>query len=143
MSTTSTPSTGDAEPKDGHPESRDQPASDHPGSPAVERLFPFALRARILVVGRDALRRSKRKLLFVLITADLSANSRQSIKSTFHPLPIIERYTSADVERLFNLKATKVVGFRKSSLAQSIYRELKAKTEQGGETSGGTSPEPS
>src|ERR1051326_4942218 len=38
----------------------------------VERLFPFVLRSRNLLVGRDTLRRSKRKLHFVLITRDTS-----------------------------------------------------------------------
>ena len=31
----------------------------------VERLFPFVLRSRILLVGREALRRNKRRLHFV------------------------------------------------------------------------------
>jgi hypothetical protein len=43
----------------------------------VERLFPFALRARILIVGREALLRSKSRLHFILITHDLSENSRK------------------------------------------------------------------
>jgi len=38
----------------------------------VERMFPFVLRARILIPGRDVLRRSKRNLHFVLVTRDLS-----------------------------------------------------------------------
>ena len=39
----------------------------------VERLFPFVLRARILLIGRDTLRTNKGKLHFVLITEDISA----------------------------------------------------------------------
>ncbi len=91
----------------------------------VERLFPFVLRARILLVGRETLLRSKSKLHFVLITDDLSEQSRKEILSEFAHYPIVQRYTSADLERFFGLNGTKVLGFAKSSLAQSIYAELK------------------
>lgn len=43
-----------------------------PNKDGVERMYPFVLRARILVVGREALSRLKGKLHFVLITRDLS-----------------------------------------------------------------------
>lgn len=92
----------------------------------VERLFPFVLRARLLLVGRDVLRRSKRSLHFVLITRDISDNSRQEILREFGHYPIVEHYTSEELERHFGLRGTKVLGFRKSTLAQSIYGELKA-----------------
>ncbi len=96
-------------------------------SPAkpVERLFPFALRARILVVGRETLLRSKSRLHFVLITTDLSDQSRKEVLSDFAHYPVIQRYTSAELEHLFALKGTKVLGFAKSGLAQSIYAEMK------------------
>lgn len=92
---------------------------------SVERLFPFVLRSRILLVGRDALRRSKRKLHFVLITIDLSAGSHAEILRDFAEYPIVQLYTSQDLEKLFGIKGAKVVGFAKSSLAQSVYGELK------------------
>lgn len=91
----------------------------------VERMFPFVLRARILLVGRDVLRRSKGRLHFVLVTTDLSENSHADILKEFSHYPIVQHYTSADLERHFGVKGTKVVGFRKSTLAQSIYAELK------------------
>lgn len=91
----------------------------------VERLFPFLLRARCLIVGREALARSRKKLEFVLITTDLSELSRSRIMSTFALCPIVQHYTSADVERHFGFKGTKVLGFRKSSLARSVYSEMK------------------
>ena len=92
----------------------------------VERLFPFVLKSRILLVGRDTLRRSKSKLHFVLITTDLSEGSRSEILSDFSHYPVVQRYTSAELEEFFGVKGAKVVGFAKSSLAQSIYAELKA-----------------
>jgi hypothetical protein len=91
----------------------------------VERLFPFVLRARILLVGRETLLRSKSKLHFVLITDDLSEQSRKEILSEFAHYPIVQRYTSAELEQFFRLQGTKVVAFAKSGLAQSIYAEMK------------------
>jgi hypothetical protein len=94
--------------------------------PLVERLFPFVLRARALLVGRENLYRSKRKLHFVLITTDLSENSRNQILTQFAHYPVVQHYTSNDLDRFFGVKGAKVVGFQKSQLAQSIYKELKA-----------------
>ena len=92
---------------------------------SVERLFPFVLRSRALLVGRDTLRRSKSRLHFVLITTDISENSRVQILKDFTHYPVVQHYTETDIERFFALKGTKVVGFTKSGLAQSIYAELK------------------
>lgn len=91
----------------------------------VERLFPFVLRSRILLVGRDTLRRNKSRLHFVLITRDISERSRAEVLSDFAHYPIIQHYTSAELEQLFGVKGAKVIGFQKSGLAQSIYAELK------------------
>jgi hypothetical protein len=91
----------------------------------VERLFPFVLRSRILLVGRETLLRSKSKLHFVLITTDLSENSCAEILSEFAHYPIVQHYQTEDLEKHFGLKGAKVIGFAKSGLAQSIYAELK------------------
>ena len=91
----------------------------------VERLFPFVVRSRILLVGRDTLRRSKSKLHFVLITLDISEQSRAEVLSNFAHYPVVQHYTSAELEQFFGLKGTKVLGFAKSGLAQSVYAELK------------------
>jgi hypothetical protein len=92
----------------------------------VERLFPFVLRSRILLTGRETLLRRKGQLHFVLITTDLSENSRNEILKEYAHYPVVQRYTTADLERFFNVRGAKVVGFKKSGLAQSIYAELKA-----------------
>lgn len=92
---------------------------------SVERLFPFVLKSRILLIGRDTLRRSKSKLHFVLITTDLSDNSRAEILTEFAHYPIVQKYTSADLDSFFGIKGAKVIGFAKSQLAQSIYSEMK------------------
>ena len=91
----------------------------------VERLFPFVLRSRILLVGRETLLRSKSKLHFILITEDLSEGSRAEILTDFAYYPIVQRYTSAELNTFFGIKGAKVIGFAKSGLAQSIYAEMK------------------
>jgi len=91
----------------------------------VERLFPFVMRSRNLLVGRDTLRRSKSRLHFVLITHDISEQSRTEVLSDFAHYPVVQHYTSAELEQFFGVKGTKVIGFEKSGLAQSVYAELK------------------
>ena len=91
----------------------------------VERLFSFVLRSRILMVGRDTLARSKGKLHFVLITYDLSETSRAEILSDFAHYPVVQHYTAQELERFFGIKGAKVIGFKTSGLAQSLYAELK------------------
>jgi hypothetical protein len=99
--------------------SEDQPLK------SVERMFPFVLRSRILIAGREAIGRSKGKLHFVLITDDLSTNSREEILKTFSHYPVVQHYTSVELEGFFGIKGAKVLGFAKSGLAQSVYAELK------------------
>jgi hypothetical protein len=94
-------------------------------SRGVERLFPFVLRSRNLIVGREILRRSKSRLHFVLITTDLSETSRAQILSDFGHYPIVQHYSTEELEQHFEIKGAKVLGFEKSGLAQSIYAELK------------------
>lgn len=92
---------------------------------SVERLFPFVLRARCLLVGRQVLQRSRSKLHFVLVTEDISKSSRAEILSEFAPYPIVCCYSTNDLQRFFGINGAKVLGFQKSGLAQSIYAKLK------------------
>lgn len=119
--------------------------------PPVERHFPLVLRSRLLIVGRETIRRSKSRLHFVLITRDISENSRQEMLKTFMHYPVVQHYTTADLEQFFGLKGAKVIGFAKSSLARTIYAELKPHrlnrpvvkaTPKAGETGGVASPPP-
>ncbi len=91
----------------------------------VERLFPFVLRAGILMIGRDTLGRNKGKLHFVLITEDISEAVRDEILVDFKHYPVVQHYGPADLEKHFGIKGAKTIGFTKSGLAQSIYAELK------------------
>jgi len=92
----------------------------------VERLFPFVLKTRALLVGRDTLRANKGKLHFVLITTDIAEASREEVLKDFTHYPVVQHFTAADLEKFFNVRGAKAVGFTKSGLAQSIYAELKA-----------------
>jgi ribosomal protein L7Ae-like RNA K-turn-binding protein len=91
----------------------------------VARLFPFVLKTRGLVAGRDALRANKGKLHFVLITEDIAEIHRDEVLKDFSHYPVVQHFLAADLAKFFNVKGAKAVGFLKSGLAQSIYAELK------------------
>lgn len=91
----------------------------------AERLFPFVLRSRKLLVGRERLLRRKRELQWVLITTDISEGSRAEMLRDFRDYPIVQRYTTRELEQFFSVRGAKVVGFAKSGLAKSIYAGLK------------------
>jgi hypothetical protein len=91
----------------------------------VARLFPFVLKTRSLIIGRDSLRANKGKLHFVLITEDIAESSREEVLKNFTHYPVVQHFTSADLEKYFNVRGARAVGFLKSGLAQSIYAELK------------------
>jgi hypothetical protein len=97
------------------------PLQPHP----VTRPFPFVLKTRGLVIGRDALRANRGKLHFVLITEDIGEANREEVLRDFTHYPVVQYFLAADLEKFFNAKGFKAVGFLKSGLAQSIYAELK------------------
>ena len=100
-------------------------AKEATGGKSVERLFPFVVRARMLLIGRETLARSKRQLQCVLITEDISPGSKEEGLRNFKDYPILQHFTAAQFEEFFGIRNAKVVGFKKSSLAKSIYTELK------------------
>ena len=83
------------------------------------------MRARILLIGRETLRRSKSKLHFVLITEDIAEHVRAEVLEHFAHYPVVQHYTATDLERHFGIRGAKTIGFAKSGLAQSLYAELK------------------
>jgi hypothetical protein len=96
-----------------------------PKTKSVERLFPFVVRAKKLIVGREALARSRRRLHSILLATDISETSKAEILRDFSDYPILQKYTAAELEQFFGVRNAKVLGLEKSSLAQSIYGELK------------------
>ena len=99
--------------------------SHKPDTPPVERLYPFALRARVVVVGEALLARLKKKLHFILISEDISEHRISEIRRQYSDLPVLQCYTVETIEAHFGFKNTKVLGFKKGSLAVSIHKELK------------------
>jgi hypothetical protein len=95
-------------------------------TPLVEQLFALAVQSKLLLIGRESLRRNKSHLHFVLIATDIIANHREEVLADFKHYPVVQHFTAADFERLFKIKGAKAVGFAKSELAKSIFAELKA-----------------
>jgi hypothetical protein len=104
---------------------RDEPISNPIPARPIERLFPFVLRAGILLIGREKLRHNKGRLHFVLITDDIAESHRSEILLDFKHYPVVQHFVAADLEKFFKIKGAKAIGFAKSGLAQSIYAELK------------------
>lgn len=92
---------------------------------AAEKLFPFVRKARVLILGRETLERSKSRLQFLLITTDISENSKSAMLRDYAHYPIVQHYSSADLKKHFGCTACKVIGFEKGGLAKSIYQVLK------------------
>lgn len=91
----------------------------------VTRLFPFVLKTRALIIGRESLRANLGKLHFVLVTDDIAEEHRAEVLKDFSHYPVVQHFSSADLERFLNVKGARAVGFVKSDLAKSIYAELK------------------
>jgi hypothetical protein len=77
----------------------ESPAPEH----RVTRLFPFVLKTRALLVEA----------------------AREQVLKDFIYYPVVQYFHSSELEKYFNVKGAKAVGFLKSGLAQSIYAELK------------------
>ena len=102
------------------------PAPDTQPPSLRERLAPlasFARRAHLFVTGREKLHRSARGLAFVLITEDISENSRREVLERI-ACPVYQALTAADVEALFGLDNAKIVGFRKNGLSDNLAKHL-------------------
>ena len=90
----------------------------------IQKLAPFVLRAHLVETGRQRLLQNRNKLAFLLVTEDLSENSRDEALKEF-PCPIYQALTSEEVESLFNFHGTKMVGFRRNALSGNVQRCLK------------------
>jgi len=91
----------------------------------IERLFPFIKRARTLIIGQQIVLRSKSQLHFVLLTHDISDRGKSEALRKFKHYPVVQRYRSADLQKHFDVRGAKLLGFRKSGLSKSLYAELK------------------
>jgi len=86
---------------------------------SFEKMAPFMLRARVVEVGRDRLSQIKKRLACLLITTDISENSKNEMLAAFK-CPIYQHFTSDEIEAMFGFRGTKVLGFHRSPLTQSI-----------------------
>lgn len=91
----------------------------------IASLFGFALRTKQYIVGRDSLKRNKRKLLFVLVTEDLATNGQKFVADYMNDLPVVQKFTMEELEEQFHLSGVKIIGFLKTDLTRSLYNALK------------------
>lgn len=87
----------------------------------LKKLSPFAVRAGIAETGRQRLLQHRNKLAFLLITEDISENSRDEVIRDF-ACPVYQALTMELVGELFGFKGTKIIGFRRNVLSTQIQR---------------------
>lgn len=106
------------------PGEKRQIKGDSPGN--FETLMAFCKRARNFLLGRETILRRRHQLHFILMTSDISENSRKEILYKFRPYPIVHFGVSEEICRLLGIHNAKVIGFTKGGLSQSLYRCLKS-----------------
>lgn len=87
----------------------------------LKKLAPFVVRSHATVTGRQKLVQLQRKLAFVLMTVDVSENSRKEVQNGLS-CPVYQALTMAEVEELFHLTNTKILGFPLGGLATSLQQ---------------------
>ena len=92
--------------------------------PHWHKLVPFALRARQVVVGRARLTQLQKKLAFLMISTDISENSKKEALRDYG-CPVYQLMTMTEIQELFGFKGTKMLGFLRSSLSNAIAAEWK------------------
>jgi len=59
----------------------------------IEQLFELAVSSKLLLIGREALRRNKSHLHFVLIATDIIAKHRAEVLKDFIHYPVVQQFT--------------------------------------------------
>lgn len=90
----------------------------------LAKIAPFMRKAGVVVVGRERLLQLRNRLAYVLITNDISENTRQMVVETFK-CPVYQCLTSEDIEKLFNYKGTKLLGFRRSPMSNAVLADIR------------------
>lgn len=85
-------------------------------------LLPFVKRTRGMINGREKMSQMAKRLAFILVSEDISKNSRDEALS--FGCPVYQTLTMKEMEDLLGFKGTKMVGFLKSQLATAIQNEL-------------------
>lgn len=94
------------------------------GLDSFERLAPFMLRSGIVQLGRQRLSQLRKRLACIVITVDISENSRKEFQQEYS-CPIYQCLESADLLRIFGYQGTKALGFLRSPLSVKIMQDLK------------------
>ncbi|NMA43079.1 MAG: hypothetical protein GX946_06835 [Oligosphaeraceae bacterium] len=100
-------------------------SEDREGLSSFERLAPFMLRSGIVQVGRQRLSQLRKRLAFILISEDISENSRKEFLWDYS-CPVFQCLKSDDFARIFNYRGTKALGFLRSPLSTKAMQDLKA-----------------
>lgn len=87
-------------------------------------LVGLALRAGAVYVGRQQAARNRRRLLFVLVSRDLSGNSLKEIRRDFAETSILQAFTAAELGNHLGLRNAKVLGFARTPLSRNVQRRL-------------------
>ena len=88
-------------------------------------MVGFIIKAKIIIIGYEQLKRSKSNLQFILLSEDALEKNKVRIMNEFQHYPIIQKFTSVEIQNYFTIKSAKVIGFKKSGLSGSVYKELK------------------
>ena len=89
-----------------------------------KKLAPFLRRAGVVEIGRERLLQIRKRLAYVLISTDISENSRKMVLESF-PCPVYQCLTSEEIESLLGYRGTKLLGFHRSPLANSVLPDLR------------------
>ena len=92
----------------------------------VQRLFPFAKRSAIIIVGRHKMYHDQNRIAFVLVATDISDNSMQELEKNMPRTPVVQKFSSEELKIHFDQDNAKMIAFKKSDLASSILAELKS-----------------
>lgn len=90
----------------------------------LAKMAPFLIRSRTVIPGRERLVQLRNRLAFILITTDISENSRREIQAKFH-CPIVQVCTAEEIRQLFGYGNCKILGFRRTSPATSVFKALR------------------
>lgn len=98
----------------------------HDGWPAkLDTLLAFSKRSRNFILGRESIYRKRHQLHFVLVTQDLSENSRKEILYKFQHYPVVRFGNSDSICKALGIHGAKVIGFTKGGLSKSLYELMK------------------
>ena len=92
-------------------------------TPQLKSLAGFAQRAGLIINGREKLKRHLRSLQCIILSTELSKNSLREAQHDYN-CPMYHCFTTAEIESLFGLKNTKILGLKQNQLSKNIEAML-------------------